>query len=60
MRGIVGIEERSLKLASLTREVLIDVKKKKSVWRLDMMGNRLLGKRRNNQRRFRLIDLGLI
>lgn len=24
-----------------------------------MMGNRLLGKRRNNQRRFRLIDLGL-
>lgn len=25
----MGIEERSLKLASLTREVLIDVKKKK-------------------------------
>ena len=25
-----------------------------------MMGNRLLGKRRNNQRRFKLIDLGLI
>ena len=39
---------------------LIDVQKKKSVWRLDMMGNRLLGKRRNNQRRFKLIDLGLI
>lgn len=28
MRGIVRIKERSLKLVSLTREVLIDVKKK--------------------------------
>ena len=25
-----------------------------------MMGNRLLGKRRNNQRRFKLSDFGLI
>ena len=49
----MGIKDMHLKF-------LIDVQKKKSVWRLDMMGNRLLGKRRNNQRRFKLIDLGLI